>query len=184
MPESKDSPFGNLAFDHYTLDSEAEKSILALQAALTVAGYTDGTPTMKGLTKLKRSMKRNSVRRYTFAVRPVIHPAGTLPEKPVLETFTDEELTPFVVVAYENASGLTLHHKTVKKASSGHMITDVFLAGKEKDCLFDVRTPDLLQEHVAVLLAESNVLSSFVVQFLRAKSKDENIVVHSQCLYK
>lgn len=67
-PEKKSKPYGNLSFSEYTFDTEAEKLVIALQAAMKVQGLTIKSKSWRAAQKLKKAMLRS--KKYTFKPVP------------------------------------------------------------------------------------------------------------------
>lgn len=189
MTESK--PFGNLTFSRYTLETDAERCLLALQAALSVKGYNPSHPAMKKVLRLKRSMSRSKIRRYSFnliqaEVSPSLEPKPQVIGNP---PDTGELLAPIL----ERITGLALRSKTSKRTSSGHSLVSFVLGGKLKDCRIVPGTMspisvDVARGEVARVVARElgEQFSSFSLQPFRIRFDESKGVIglSIQCFYK
>jgi hypothetical protein len=169
------------------METDAERYVLALQAALRVKGYTPAHPTMKKVLRLKRSMGRNKTRRYTFNLMQAKVETPTLQNKPVVTNDRSELLSPIL----ERVTGLRFHTKEAKLASSGHFIVKFVLVGRSEEARIEPGTnspvgPLKAREAVAsAVLAELGTeLSSFSVQPFRIKMDKGRIGLSVQCIYR
>jgi len=179
-----DTSVGNLSFDHYTLETDAEKNLVSLEASLLVAGYHPSSDTIRILHKLKRSMKRNRVRRYSFSVHPVVV-TSKQSTPPSAELCSDTEELFLVRDIVEKCTGFGVKSYKNKVTSSGHNLTTFVLAGPCVDLLFDPDSP-LLREHLAssVLEHTKSSLSSFCVGSTSISKKGDMVGVKVQCVYR
>lgn len=185
---ASDKAFGNLTFSSYTMETDAERYVLALQAALRVKGYTPAHPTMKKVLRLKRSMGRNKTRRYTFNLVQAKPEESVTPQnKSIVTNDRSELLSPIL----ERVTGLQFHSKEAKLASSGHFIVKFVLVGKAEDARIEPGTnsplgPNKAREAVAsaVMLELGTELSSFSVQPFRIKMDKGRIGLSVQCIYR
>jgi len=181
-----DKAFGNLSFSNYTMETDAERCVLALQAALKVHGYTPAHPTMKKVLRLKRSMGRNKIRRYTFDLVPAKTEASTAPPRPVPTNDYAESLAPLL----ERVTGLKLHSKDAKVATSGHLIVKFVLVGTLESARIEpgtksVFTPNKAREAIALeVMRDLKELTSFSVQPLRIRTDKGRMGMAVQCIYR
>lgn len=180
-----ENSIGNLSFDHYTLETDAEKYIVSLEALLLVNGYHDSSEVLKSLSKLKRSMKRNKTKRYSFSVHPVVSVESKKEEEPKEEESQETEEFFLVRDLVVKTTGLPLRNTFNKVTASGYNLTTFVLAGPREDLLFDPSSP-LLREHIAssVLEHTKKRLFSFSVCSLKVREKGSLIGVRCQCAYK
>jgi len=183
---SPNKPFGNLTFSHYTVETAAERYVLALQAALTVQPREVASRSLKKLLRLKKLMQKNPIRKYSFALVQAVRPeASSLPTKePEVSDRTD-----LVCLVAEDITGLSVHSKEVKVASSGHLIVKLVLVGKlSRLKLGPNLSPDRARSEFAVTLQKrySHILSSCIVQPFKVRRDDKNkrAALSIQCLYR
>jgi len=180
-----ENSIGNLSFDQYTLETEAEKHIVSLEALLLVNGYHDSSEVLRSLSKLKRSMKRNKTKRYSFSVHPVVPVESEKEEEEHKEESQETEELLLVRDLVAKTTGLPLRKTFNKITSSGYNLTTFVLAGPLEDLLFDPSSP-LLREHIASAVLEHTKkrLFSFSVCSLKVKEKGTSVGVRCQCAYK
>ena len=186
-----DDSLGNLSFDQYTLETDAERFIVSIEAALVVHGFGPSSDTIKLVHKLKRSMKRNKTRRYSFSVHPVSSIASlAAAEKKKEEANPEPEVVPteeFFAIkdSLSRCTGLAHISYKLKQTSSGYFIATFVLAGPSKDLLFGGSSA-LLREHLASSLLErtKDEVFSFCVSSIKVSEQGNSVGVKCQCLYK
>lgn len=178
--------FGNLSFDNYTVETDAEKQVLAIQAALQVRGYVATHPTMKKVLRLKRSMSRNKVRKYTFNLVPV---RVEIPER--VKQAPNEDFSELLIPLLEGITGLKYHAKEAKTASSGHLIVKFVLFGALSTSKVEpgpqaVLSPRKAQEALALEVVKKlgTTLTSFSSQPFKTKVHKTTMAMSVQCIYR
>jgi hypothetical protein len=179
-PTEPSKNFGNLAFSNYTMETTAERCILAIQAALRVKGYAESHDTMKKVLRLKRSMGRNKTRRYTFNLiqsKPTGQVQGPQPVE-------GDDYSSLLIPLLEETTGLQLHSKEAKKASSGHFMVKFVMVG-----LSDARVAsnqNQVRQDIARTVVEKlgDSLSSFSVQPFRLRMDKGRVALSVQCIYR
>jgi hypothetical protein len=185
--KTEDKPFGNLSFSNYTMETEAERCLLAIQAALRVKGYSPSHPAMKKVLRLKRSMSRNKIRRYSFNLIPT---KVALLEKPKKEGEPLNDMSELIVPVLEKATGLVFHSKESKVTSSGHFLVKFVLTGKVEQCRVEPDTNgsvNRVREEIAATMFNEHrdALSSFSLQPFRVRADEKGRVGLSvQCIYR
>ncbi len=186
---AEDRPFGNLTFSSYTMETDAERCLLAIQAALRVHGYSSSHPTMKKVLRLKRSMTRNKVRRYTFTLIPT---SPDVPQTRSPAPVPEDDKSRLIAPILEEVTGLVFHSKESKVASSGHFLVKFVLVGRIHTARISpgagTVTADKAREEVAARVVRDlkDELSSFSVQPFRIRADmAKNVIGLSvQCIYR
>lgn len=179
-----DKSFGNLSFSSYTVGTEAERAILSLLAALKVHGCSESHPLMVKALKLKRSMAKSKVRRYTFDVvqQTPVAAEPSLPS-PGAPTFIVEH----VGAKLAEVLGLALRSKESRTASSGHEISKFVLGGELASCAFDLSTEaGKRRAQTACMPALSLIpgVSSVSIQPFHVRLSPKYVGLSVQCLYR
>lgn len=181
MPTESNKDFGNLAFSSYTMETAAERCILAIQAALRVKGYAESHVTMKKVIRLKRSMGRNKTKRYTFNLIPS-KPTGQVSGPRPIEEGNDycELLIPLL----EKTTGLRFHSKESRRASSGHLMVKFVMTGSSTAPV--ASNQNRVRQDIAKAVVEtlSESLSSFSVQPFRLRMDKGRVALSVQCIYR
>lgn len=173
-----DKTFGNLTFSNYTLETPAERCLLALQAALRVKGYSPSHPTMKKVLRLKRSMSRNKVRRYSFNLVPAKAESPAVPAKLANAKNDRSEL---LIPILEQVTGLAFSSKDSRVTSSGHFLVKFVLTGTNSPVSLE-KTRSSVAERVFQELKEE--LSSFSIQPFISQSTAGQTTLSVQCIYR
>ena len=119
------SPFGNLSFEEYTFETEAEKLVLALHAAMQVEGLAKKSKPIKTVIKLKRAMAKT--KRYSFDPIPR---AKKNEENNVEIPEPDQEQANLVAQVMAHCFGLTRKKWSARGTSAGLGIVRGVYAGK------------------------------------------------------
>ena len=124
-------PYGNLSFEDYTFSTDAEKLVVALQAAMKVRGYTEKSPSWKKLQRMKKAMKKD--KRYTFDLLPKDKVSVTPTEK----VGPEHDLSPLLAEVIANCLGVKLRKISTKNTSAGYAVVTAICVG----LLSDLRIP-------------------------------------------
>ena len=184
---TNNNPYGNLSFSDYTLETEAERLVLSLQAAMKVSGFPVSGKAWKTLLKLKKAMARS--KKYSFTVVPSVRseeePEEELPAP-------NREQAGCVAEVMGNCLGIHLKKFTVRPTSSGYNIVRGVYAGT-LDELRIPPNPDYLVtadraklETASLCLAKDPSFKNVkvVVFNVRKNEKKNRSVVIAEAMYR
>lgn len=173
MTKDLDTPIvGNLSFASHAPETEAERCLLILQAALNVAGKESSS---RKVSRLKKAMQKNSGRRYSFELHPVAKATQELPS--VLPDHLTDALG---ALLKKSLHAVKVQAPDVKKTSSGHILVKYLFVCPATTMSSDLRallTSEVSKNQLPGLL-------SFSVHSVRSKAKGEWVGVAVQCSFK
>lgn len=171
--------FGNLTFSHYAPDTEAERQVLSLQAALVALSTADKpSSSLRKLLRLKKAMQKNKLRKYTFVLSPVKQlAAGALPIKEQEASDCLEVLSSVI----KEVTGCSVKTTEVKLATSGHRLLSLVLEGKQI-----LPAPAVIKTNVTslILSRHGDLILSFVLQSCTLTILESVTTLSIQCVYK
>lgn len=132
-------PFGNLSFEDYTFATDAEKLVVALQAAMKVNGSSEKSAAWKKLQRLKKAMKRS---KYTFELIPKEKVAAVAPEK----TGPEHDFSDLLSGVVANCLGIERKKYSSRNTSAGYAIVTVICVGKLRDLRIPPGPEDIVTE--------------------------------------
>lgn len=123
------SVFGNLSYERHSFETDSECLLVALQAALKVQGLSDDSAPLKCIRRLKRSMKKNKIRKYSFSLIPT----ETSEEKeatPSVFPLAENDNTSLIIKELSSAFGMHFKFASLSSTSSRYKILKVKGAGR------------------------------------------------------
>lgn len=140
---SEKSPFGNLSFRDYTLETPAEKLVIALQAALKTEGFTPTSAAWTKFLRLKKALKRD--KRYSFKLLPREGTDSSTREQ-AEKVGPEEDLSPILAEVVSHCLGIPLRKKSVRNTTAGYAVVRATCLGDLKELRIPPGPEDLVTE--------------------------------------
>jgi len=172
-------PFGKLSYENHTFETRAECLVVALQAAMKVHGIKEDDKSMRCLRRLKKAMKKNKVRKYSFSIIPKEESESEdSPPSPV-HPVEENEHSAALLGYLSSLLGVKFKFKCLSSTSSRYLVLQVKCAVRKgvlpNDIKFPALTPDLRKKGI-------NFVSFSVVKRVPFPDKGaEGLIV--QCIY-
>jgi len=125
------SAFGNLSYAEQAFETDSECLLIALQAALKVQGFADDSGPLKCISRLKRSMKKSKVRKYSFSLVPSAKEStgGEEAATPSVLPLAEDTSTSSILAELSSAFGLRFKFTSLSSTSSRYKVLRAKCAG-------------------------------------------------------